>query len=117
MMNFYLKIILFFLSVFTLSQTVSAQTFGIRKDKSYGGSRSDNAMSVMAVENGNYVIAGQNFTIRITTLTGKLIYQNKYHAGASARAISLNEKIKNGIYNLTVSSCRNVMEQKLIIQP
>ena len=116
MMNFYLKIILFFLSVFTLSQTVSAQTFEIRKDKSYGGSRSDNAMSVMAVENGNYVIAGQNFTIRITTLTGKLIYQNKYHA-ASARAISLNEKIENGIYNVTVSSCRNVMEQKLIIQP
>ena len=62
MINFYKKPILFFLSVFTLFQTLSAQTFDIKKDKSYGGTRSDNAMSVMAVENGNYVIGGQTIS-------------------------------------------------------
>jgi hypothetical protein len=94
MTKFYKQTLAINLSFFLFLQTTPAQTTFTKKDKSYGGSCSDNATSIKKVKNGNYLVAGQtisndgqvtgfhgglgflsDFWIIKTNSTGKLLWQ------------------------------------------
>ena len=94
MTKFYKQTLAINLSFFLFLQTTPAQTTFTTKDKSYGGSCSDNATSIKKVKNGNYLVAGQtisndgqvtgfhgglgflsDFWIIKTNSTGKLLWQ------------------------------------------
>src|SRR6266542_282588 len=62
MTKFYKTTFAVILSFFIFLQTTRAQTIFNKKDKSYGGSRSDNATSIKKVENGNYLVSGQTIS-------------------------------------------------------